>query len=355
MPHARGYPCKSGVWWYVIPDARHGRPIPCGKGAKGKRLATRSAARANELKYQQQAGIEMPRECIWTLEDLHVADIQAAKDRGLRTARPQLSGRRGGKSRRESHWKALIAFFGEATNLDEITQGRVLAYMGARKRGPSATNRDLDVLRGALRLARETDEAGYSGDPFRGVRRLDERGSRRKPIALPEKETRRVVRALWREDPRLGAYSELLYETCSRLSQVPAIAGRFLRYDPQKRGNPRAFFLASRTRLEGRPLGALARLPRLFDRKAWRRGVKLAGHPTLNPHDLRHSRLTVEGGLPKASLSRLMEISGVKSPEVIAVYLHPSGKPIRIDRRGAVGKSRKQPSGNRVPRGTSPK
>lgn len=324
MAHARGYPCKSGVFWYVVPDDRRGRPIPCGKGAKGRQLATRAAARSNELKYQQQAGIEMPRECVWTLEDLHLADVQAAKDRGLRTALPQLQGK---ASRRESHWRQLLAFFGPYTNLEEITQQRIKDYQEARRRGkagPVPINRDLwGVLRPAFALARDTDESGYSGDPFLKLRKLDERQGRREPIALSRKEVETLIRQCWTTDALLGAFVELLYLTGSRLNQQSALDGRFLRYPAHKGGLPRTFALAGR-------LAKVAGLPRAFDRKRWRTAVTAFKRPDLRPHDLRHSRLTHEGSRPGASLLDVQRLGGWKSPAMAGVYLHTGREALRV-------------------------
>jgi integrase len=331
MAHARSRKLKTGKFWYMVEDddTEHA----CGKGRKGKTLANGWASRINDAKYLTAAGIEVPPLCAWTLSDLKAADMAEAARRGLRTVRPQITGTRGGKSRRESHWKALLAFFGEKTPIDEITQERIRAYIERREsRGrkvrAATINRDLwGVLRPALRLARETEVAFYDSDPFAKLRKLDERQGRREPIALSREDTEKFIRQCWTTDARLGAFVELLYLTASRLSQEPASDGRFLRYPAHKGGLPRTFALSGR-------LAKVARLPRTFDRKLWRAAAEAFKRPKIRPHDLRHSRLTHEGERPGVALLDVQRLGGWRSPAMASTYLHPGDRALQANLPG---------------------
>jgi integrase len=322
MPHARWVKLKSGkrAYYLVLDDGTSGGAA--GTGEAGKALAHQWAVDLKRRLRSDRAGFPLERECAWTVKDLKAADLADARHRGLRTALPQLTGSRGGQSKRESHWKNLVAFFGEATGLDDITETRIRQYVASHK--PVAANRDLfGVLRPALRLARETGASGYSGDPFQKLKKADERRGRREPIALSKEDTSGVIRACWETDARLGAFIELLYLTASRLTQIGHVHTNFLLYPGHKGGLPRRFALAGR-------LAALMALPRVFSRKRWLRAVTACGRPELHPHDLRHTRLTHEGDRRGATLLSVQRLGGWRSPAMAGVYLHGGTEPIRV-------------------------
>lgn len=322
MAWARARRRRTGTFYYVF---HRGKTYAAGKGKDGRELAQAWAAAMTKAARAEKAGMPLedePGPCLWTLADLYSADMADAKRRGLRTVQPQFQGK---ISKRESDWRQLLAFFDEETNLDAITGERIrtfIEYRESRGVGPAAINRGLfNILKPALRLAREREEAGYSGNPFASVRRLDERSVRRRPIALSAREVQKVIRACWTTDRRLGAHVELLYETASRLNERPEVSGSRLRFPAYKRGRPRSFALTPLLR-------RLYAAPRLFQRKLWRDAVVLAGHPELRPHDLRHTALTLAGKRPEASLDSLRKLGGWQSAAMADRYLHPDAEPI---------------------------
>lgn len=326
MVYVRSMKLKTGTFHYVIPN-RHARPLPCGSGREALEYAQELAAEIRKANRDARCGKIVPPLCVWTLADAKAADLEEARRRGLRTIQPQFEGK---VSRRESHWNNLTAFFGEKTNLDEITAARIRAYITRREGeglGPASTNRDLDVLRTALAIARDRQESGLRGDPFKGVPRLEEASRRRAPIALPEANLDRVIRACWRRNAKLGAYVELLRLTASRLRETPTRHGKLLIYPAYKRGLPRTFHI------EGR-LAEVLKLPRRFDRRIWVSVVngkegRPGACPGLRPHDIRHSVLTILGGRPETSLLELQKWGGWKRPETAAIYLHPDASALR--------------------------
>jgi len=340
MAWARGRQRKSGRYWYVF---HRGRTYAAGKGKDGRDLAQAWAAAMTKAARAEKAGMpmeEIPGPCLWTLTDLYHADMTEARRRGLRTVQPQFQGK---ISKRESDWRQLFAFFGKDANLDTLTGERIRAFIEAREAagvGPAAINRGLfNILRPALRLAREREESGYTRDPFAAVRKLEERSSRRKPIALSARDVQKVILACWSVDKRLGAYVELLYLTASRLNEQAVIAGNFLQYPAYKRGKPRAFTMTPR-------LAELTGLPRLFQRKLWRKAVILAGHSALRPHDLRHTALTLASKQPRASLAILQKLGGWQSAAMADRYLHMDSGAILPVSVPAVARSKRGSTGN---------
>lgn len=336
MAWARPRKLASGTWWYVIDDRK--KAHAAGVGKEGRELAQEWAAAMNRAKRLERAGFppeDVPAVSDWTLADLFAAHLADARRRGLRIARPQFQGKR---SKLESHWSNLLAFFGEKLALDALSDAGIRSYIEAReaaKIGPSTINRDLSVLRGALRLARESAAAGYAGDPFASIRPLAEAHRRRQPIALSERDCRKLLRICWSMDQRFGAFVELLLLTASRLNETPTVSGGRLRYPPYKRGRARIFTL--RGGPEERRLAKLAQMERHFDRRRlWTPAVAALGRPELRPHDLRHTALTLEGKRPGASLLSLQKLGGWKSAAMAARYLHPDAeaiRPVRVSQR----------------------
>jgi integrase len=310
---------KSGIYWSMIED--DGTSHKCGKGKKAGTRAKRWAARLNELTLDAKAGTLTPSRCLWTLADLRKIDLEEAANRGLRTALPQLGPK--SKSKRASQWDSLEAGLGAEASIDDITPELLRSYrrspprIGRRMKGPAAVNRDLAVLAYALAIARNREaESGYRDDPFAKLEPLDEKRARRLPIALKEKDALAFLRLCWNERHAFGAFVEELFLTASRVGQRGTVAGRFLRYPPQKRGIPRSFPLRGRLR-------TVAKAEHVFSMKLWNRAAAAFGRPDLNPHDLRHSRLTIEGNRPGCTLFTLQKFGGWKDPMIGRVYLHP--------------------------------
>ncbi len=319
MVFVRSQKLKTGTFHYVI-TGRHDRPLPCGRGSDGREYAHELAAEIRKVRRDQRTGKYVPPPT-WTLEELKAADLQDAKNRGLVTAQPQFQGK---LSKRESHWKNLLAFFRSETTLDQVTETRIRAYIAHRQKtvGPVPINRDLfGVLRPALRLARETEAAGYHADPFARIRKLDERTSRRAPIVLAAKDATKLIRIARALRKDFGAWVEIQLLTASRRGQVGAVDGAFLRYPPHKRGIARSF------RLEGR-LAVVVRQRRAFSPGLWADAAKELGRPDLHPHDLRHTALTIEGSRPGATLESIRKLGGWRSAAMADVYLHDDARAI---------------------------
>jgi integrase len=321
VAHARRKALKTGVFWYMVDNARTWHR--CGPGKKGQKLAQAWAGNLNRLTYEGASGLSSGR-CLWTFKDLQAADLRRAAEQGQSSIR-----------RRESHWRMLVTFFDTAASIEVVNPSSIRAYVSARtEAGPAAINRDLAVLRRALRLARRLkDESGYHANPFEDWEPLNERAGRREPIALTTAQSRAFLRIARRIDRKLAAAAELVLLTGSRPGEQPAVEGRRLIYPAHKRGLPRTF------PLEGR-LAQVAAMPRAWSRRAWRLAVKEFGLP-LRPHDLRHSAASqeFEAGARTADVQRLL---GHRSPQMAErVYTHLFPKPIRRrrGRRGAVGEN----------------
>jgi integrase len=347
MAWARSRTWKTGDFWSMIED--DGTAHKCGKGKKAEIRAKRWANRLNELRYDARAGLITPGPCLWTIEDLHKAHVADAVKRGVRQALPQW---KKGRSHLESQWASLLDFFCLETLIDQIGPERIRAYQDTppaprqkwtRPKGPAAINRDLwGVLKPALALARDREaESGFRGDPFAKLKPLSklERDRRRKPIALKRAEALRFVAVCRGVRRDFGAFVEQLFLTASRVNQRAVTDGRFLRYPAQKRGIPRSFPLRGR-------LATVSRAPHFFSMKLWNEAAKLFGRPDLNPHDLRHSRLTIEGNRPKATLFTLQKYGGWKDPMIGRVYLHPDAEAIDAN----LPKRKSKRSGARVAR-----
>lgn len=320
MPYVRSRKLKTGTFHSVI-TGRHDKPIKCGRGPEALEYAQELVVELRKERRAAATGRPLPRLCLWTLQRAREAHLEDARRRGLRTALPQFHAQ---ASKLESHWNNLARFFGAETSLDQITAARIRGYITAREKTVSAgvINQDLfAVLRPALALARSREESGYRGDPFDGMHELAAKPER-EPIALPEKALRKVVRACWRRHKPLGAHVELLCETASRLREQPTVDGDLVRYPPCKRGIERVFVL------EGR-LPALVRARRTFSYLLWKEAAAAAGVPDLNPHDLRHSSLTILGKRPGMSLLKLQNYGGWKNPAMAAKYLHPGNEALR--------------------------
>lgn len=316
----------------------------CGPGSEGKRIAREWAVAYNRDKILAKAGLlpVLPGRCLWTLADARLADLQDAKSRGLRDASPQPHSKR---SKRESLWKMMIGFFGEELALDALTNDALRAYITHRQAtvGPVPINRELfGVLRPALRIARDSSVSGYVGDPFRGLRKLDERARRRRGIAIPERDWPRLIRIARKERRDFGAWVEMQLLTASRPGQSAAAFDDFVRYDAHKRGLPRAFTLTGR-------LPIVAKERRAYSRRCWLRMAKRFGVPELRPHDLRHSALTAAGKRPAASLDTLRALGGWTTSAIADTYLHPDARAISpvggdaVVTRGKRKKKRKRP------------
>lgn len=349
MPRVRSRKLRTGVFHYMVDDA--GKYHACGQGTDGKALAEAWAANIIQAKYLRGTPFQSPPRCSWTLAMLRQEHLADAKKRGLAIARPQPHGK---QSRLESHWNTIVGFFGSDANLDDVTQERVRDFIKARQIevGPVPINRDLwGTLRPALGLARRIESSGYAGDPFRELKKLDEKAAAIAPIALSAAQMRALVRVCWSVDRELGAHVELLYETASRLTQEPQLRGKVVHYPRHKRGMPRAFPLDDQLR-------KLLASPRQFRRARWTKAVALWAEKLkmpeddprrkFRPHWARHTRLTIEAERPGADLARLMRWGGWKTASTADGYLHPHGVPVdRAGTRRARG-SRKRNTGSRA-------
>lgn len=320
MAHLRTRTRKGGNFHAFVND--DGRETFIGEGDDSRSLVLEMVGIHEKKKRLARAGIvdDAPSRALWSLSQLKDADLQSASDRGLRTALPQPQGK---ASKRESHWKNLLAFFGDP-NLDDVTETRIRAYIAHRQKtkvrkrlpGPATINRDLAVLREALELARLSAAAGYRLDPFRAIPPLEEASRRKKPHALSADQLLAFIRMCRELYPSLGAWVEQQVLTFSRPGQSGTLDGDVLRYEAHKRGIPRAF------PTEGR-LAAVLRERRAPSRRRWKKAVEAFGIPTLTPHHLRHSALTLAGKVQGETIDGIRKKGGWTTTAMVTRYLHP--------------------------------
>lgn len=352
---------RNGKRRFVIKDSRGRYVTSIDADAKG--AATLRDDIIRELDRQQhlaKAGIVEHLPCDWTLGEL--------LDRVGKLTLPASA-----EFIRSVHSR-LEAGFSRSRPIAEITRGDIDAYQQKRLETvkPRTVNSELLELRRALRMAREDwgEDSGYTGDPFRGWKRLPERGPAASPgrqsragVALTAAERRRLVaaaRALAREtNPGNRAIAvqnadivEVLLLTASRLREVTRmrrdwISGGRVHFPPQKRGNPRAFLLEGRLAAILRPRAASVASPWVFpsprfpDRPRdnlaafWRKLTARAGLPGLRPHDLRHTAIT-EASEQGATDAELMRLAGWRTSAMISTYrkVRPAAmRPIEPARR----------------------
>ena len=306
MAFVRARRRKTGTFFYVVEYEPGGKRIWRSAG-RDRAFARRWASRINELKLRRKAGFpdeEAPERCLWTLGILRDRDQADARQRGL--FMPS----------RESCWRNIVRVLDPGLPLTAVTPEAIRDATSEWLK--TAKNRTANhyraVLRFALRLARQTPESGYTGDPFAAIAALPERDVRASR-ALTEKQSGRLVRILRRLHPPTAVSAELLLLTASRHSEKGAAVAGALRYPGHKRGRPRAFRLDDRLR-------ALLEQPRGWSRRAWRAATKKLGIPDLRPHDLRHTAAT-QAFLAGAKIPEVQELLGHQSPEMAQrLYTH---------------------------------
>lgn len=312
---------------YYICVTRAGQELAAGKNID---TARRVVAHYDNMEQLARHKIPMPKQAVWTLAMLRDKDTER---------NPEASRRR--------RWDVLLRAFGADTYLDQVTPETLLAYRERRghETGPATVNRDMAVLRAALRRARDPGSgANYSDDPFAGILPLREPRDRRTP--LTPQEVKRLIRAgysraaispwhirgqEWADNARI---IEIAYLTASRISQVLAmrreqVSGGRLTFAGHKRGAPRVFRVVGRLAVVLRPL--LKRDGWLFPsargeghRRDFRRFMRLACDdadvPRITPHGLRHaaSSASFSSGAGIAHVQRLL---GHTTPsQAIATY-----------------------------------
>ncbi len=297
---------KTGAFWYVVEYQPGGKRVWRSAG-RDKAFARRWASKINELKLRRRAGFpdeETPTVCAWTLEDLRRRDLEDARQRGLFLPS------------RESCWRNVVRALDPTLPLtaltpDAIREATTVWLKTAKNR---TANHYRAVLRFALRLARQTPESGYAGDPFAGLPTLPERDVR-PSRALTERQAGDLMRILRKLHRPTAVSAELLLLTASRRAERGVAASGVLRFPGHKRGRPRAFRLDER-------LAALLEQPSGWSRRAWAAAVKRLGIPDLRPHDLRHTAAT-RAFLAGATIPEVQQLLGHKSPEMAQrLYTH---------------------------------
>jgi integrase len=308
---------RTGVFYYVgyyipgeiVDGQKQKAKIRWRSAGKDRRFAKRWAANIERIKRLQKAGLleeepPDPGDSGWTVGELRKRDLADARQRGIVM------------SHRESCWRNILRVLPEETLLTEITPERIRDATAAwlKSAGNLTANRYRQVLRYGLRLARESSESRYTGDPFSRLARLPEK-SARPARALTDAESGRLIRILRKIHPPTAATAELLLLTASRTSERGEMVGATLRYPGHKRGRPRTFRLDPRLR-------ALLNAPRAWSRRAWEKATKELGIPDLRPHDLRHSAAT-RAFLAGATIAEVQELLGHRSPQMAQrLYTH---------------------------------
>lgn len=352
---------RNGKRRFIIKDSSGRYITTIDAAAKGARTLRDDIV--NELDRQARlarAGIREPVPSDWTLEALLLRVEKLALPASLAFL--------------QSVHRRLISGIGGGRMIEDLTRGEVDAYQERRLATvkPRTANAELLELRRALRMAREEwgEDSGYTGDPFRGWKRIPERGPAALPagrsrqgVALTPAQRRRLLeaaRAIARETNAANRaiaeqdaeIIEVLLLTASRLREVTRmrrewIHGGQVHFPAQKRGNPRSFLLEGRLAAILRPrMRATASpwvfpAPRFPDRPRdnlaafWRKLVKRTGLPGLRPHDLRHTAIT-EASEQGATDAELMRLAGWRTSAMISTYrkVRPLAmRPVELKRR----------------------
>lgn len=256
MASLRARKLKTGTFYYVI--TKHGKSIACGQQ---RPVAIEILAEADRVERLEKAGKKPePLGSDWTLTDLKAHDLKQAAIR-----EKEIPSRR-------RRWSSLLAHFGEGFLIDDVTSDALEDFIEKRRGTVRAAtvNRDLALLRVALKRARHSKRSGYSGDPFRDFEPLKEKGARKATPAMPWETCEALIVTAWKlaetgpedEKPRHlypdewkqdAAIIELVYRTASRPSQIFAlrrdqVEDGLLSFPAHKRGAPRAFALDERLR-----------------------------------------------------------------------------------------------------------
>jgi integrase len=224
----------------------------------------------------------------------------------------------------------ILDFFGDVT-LTTVTRERVEAFKAARRRklGPAAVNREVAVLKHALRLAVEWDYLETS--PAAGVTKFKEPPGRVR--YLVREEAAALVEACY---PTVRPVVLTALHTGMRLGEILALdwahvdlKRRQLRVVDSKNNETRVVpineilynALASLNPKNGRVFKSRRGDPYRSIRTSFQAAIKQAGIEDFTFHDLRHtfaSWLAMKG-VPMSTIGKLL---GHKTPQMTMRYAH---------------------------------
>jgi integrase len=221
--------------------------------------------------------------------------------------------------------------------LSELTPTHVAAYRDERLKTVKAStlNRQLDIFRHALEVARTVWALPLSSNPFALITRPKSRDARERRLQSGEWE--RLVAACHQcRGPYLLLMVELALETAMRRSELlnakwrdVSLSRRTLHIPLTKNDYPRTIPLTGRAVILLERLKELNHegervIPLSLDsmKMAWKRVLKRAKLDDLHFHDLRHEAISrfFEHGL---SIPEVAMISGHRDPRMLFRYTHP--------------------------------
>jgi integrase len=224
----------------------------------------------------------------------------------------------------------ILAFFGDVP-LAAVTRERIEGYKAERRRdvGPATVNRELALLKHALRLAVEWDYLEVS--PAAGVKQFKEPPGRLRYLSREEGDA--LLEAC---SPEVGPVVVTALNTGARLGEILALdwdhvdmARRQLRVVDSKNNETRVVpindvlynTLIKLNAKEGKVFKSGRGEPYRSVRTAFEKGVRKAGIKDFTFHDLRHtfaSWLAMEG-VPMSTIGKLL---GHKTPQMTMRYAH---------------------------------
>jgi integrase len=302
---------------------------------KGRPNLTRSfqhksdaLAWAREQEFEADKGLPAVHK---TLRGITVADIVTRyRDEGVPRKR--------GAVRETFLLNAFLRHALARVALSDLTTGMVSAYCAERLKHvkPGTVNRELDILRHALAVARRSWDVPLASNLFADVVRPKSAAPRERRLQSGERERLQASCGQCR-NPLIRYLVELALETAMRRGEIlsaqwsdVSFEKRTLHIPITKNGHARTIPLS------GAAISVLRSLREHTDSRAdriipitentakmaWKRLVKRAGLADLRFHDLRHEAVSMffEKGL---SVPEVALISGHRDPRMLFRYTHP--------------------------------
>ena len=302
---------------------------------KGRPSLTRSfqhksdaLAWAREQEFEADKGLPAVHK---TLRGITVADI-------VTRYRDERVPRKRGAARETFLLNAFLRYPLAQVALSDLTTGMVSAYCVERLKHvkPGTVNRELDILRHAIAVARRSWDVPLASNPFADVVRPKSAAPRVRRLQSGERERLQASCGQCR-NPLIRYLVELALETAMRRGEILnarwsdlSFEKRTLHIAVTKNGYARTIPLSGAAIallrfLRDHTNSASERILPITEnmaKMAWKRLVKRAGLADLRFHDLRHEAISgfFERGLsvPEAAL-----ISGHRDPRILFRYTHP--------------------------------
>jgi integrase len=308
---------------------------------KGRPSVTRSfLLRSDALAWAREQELGADRQGIPTahrgLRGMTVADV-------VGRYRDEVVPRKRGADRETLVLNAFLRHSLARVALSDVTTGMVSAYCTERLQRvkPSTLNRELDILRHAVAVARRNWDVPLAHNAFAEVTRPKIGAPRERRLHSDEQERLQAACVQCR-NPYVHFLVQLALETAMRRGEMLNMRWRDVSFERRtlhipvtKNDRARTIPLSSRaltllrTLSDSRTLGTDRILPITENaaKMAWKRIAKRARLENLRVHDLRHEAISrfFEKGLnvPEVAL-----ISGHRDPRMLFRYTHPRAEDV---------------------------